>query len=57
MFASRYVGMSDLFVGNRWLFWADGIFSNRLFDVECPERSGGNSEAFNENDNTSLKEE
>ena len=49
--------MGGLFVGNRWLFLSDFFFSIRWFDIECPEKSGGNSESFNENDVTSLNEQ
>ena len=45
-----------MFVDNRQVFGSDCFFSIRWFDVECPERSGGNSELFNENDVTSLNE-
>ena len=51
-----------MFAGVAYLLVIDSFFNQtiffiiRWFDVECPERSGGNLEWFNENDVTSLNE-
>ena len=48
--------MSGLFVGNKRFFSSDSFFSIRWFDVECPERSGGDSDSFSESNVLSLNE-